>query len=201
MRLYAERPGRLARQLVADVLAIAWAVGWILLGIAAHDLLLRLQGPGFTLVRAGDSVSGAFDGAAEGVSGVPLVGDQLAGALAPGADAGRTLTQAGQQLVDVVGTAATGLGILVAVLGLLPVFAVWLPLRIRYALAAGAAVAARGAGGDVLALRALTHRPVRELHRVAPDPARAWRDEDPHAVRALADLELHGLGLRGLSGR
>ncbi|GAA1869092.1 hypothetical protein GCM10009836_57080 [Pseudonocardia ailaonensis] len=198
MRLYAERPARLTGQVLADVLAIAWAVVWILLGVAAHDLLLRLQGPGFTLVRAGESIRDAFDGAARGAGDVPLIGDRLAGAFGPGSDAGRTLVEAGQQQISVVGTVATGAGILIVVLGLLPVLAVWLPLRIRFA---RAATAARGASGEVLALRALAHRPVRQLNRVGTDPAAAWRTGDPEVVGALADLELKALGLRGISGR
>ncbi|MFC5950781.1 hypothetical protein ACFQH9_21155 [Pseudonocardia lutea] len=198
MRVYAERPERVAGQVLADVVAVAWAVVWISLGVAAHDLLLRLQGPGRTLVQAGESIRGAFDGAARGAGEVPFVGDRLAGAFAPGADAGSSLVAAGQQQIDTVAAVATGAGVLVAVLGLLPVLAVWLPLRIRYARRATAAAGAREAGPDVLALRALTHRPLRTLLRITPDPAGAWRTGDPAAVAALAEAELRSLGLRGL---
>jgi hypothetical protein len=48
----------------------------------------------------------------------------------------------------------------------------------------------------LFALRALTNRPLRQLHRVHPDPARAWRAGDPAATAALAELELAALGLR-----
>jgi hypothetical protein len=195
MRLYAERPGRLGRQLLSDVLAVAWAVAWIRLAVTTHDLLLTLQAPGRTLVQAGGSVSGAFDGAAQGVGGVPLVGEQLARALTPGSDAGRSLATAGQQLVDTVGGVALGAGIVVAVLGLIPVLTVWLPLRVRYARAASAAVVARGRGGDLLALRALV---LRRIPGDGVDPATVWRGGDPDAVATLADVELRALGLREL---
>jgi len=201
MRVYAERPGRFGLQVLSDVLAVAWAILWILLATTTHDLLLTLQGPGRTLVEAGGSVSGAFDGAARGVGNVPLVGGQLAQAFAPGSDAGRSLVTAGQQLIDTVGGIALGAGLLVAVVGLLPVLTLWLPLRIRYARSATHAVAARAAGPDLLALRALV---TRRLPRSTDDPAAAWRTGDPDAVAALAAVELKALGLRparSLSGR
>ncbi|GAA4540753.1 hypothetical protein [Pseudonocardia xishanensis] len=195
MRVYAERPGRFGLQALSDLLAVAWTVGWIQLATTTHDLLLTLQAPGRTLVQAGDSVSGAFDGAARGVGNVPLVGDQLSQAFAPGSDAGRSLVTAGQQLVDTVGGVAVGAGLLVALIGLLPVLTVWLPLRVRFARAATHAVAARAAGGDLLALRALV---TRRLPVSGTDPAALWRAGDPDAVAALADVELRALGLRSL---
>ena len=67
--------------------------------------------------------------------------------------------------------------------------------RLRWAREARAAEALRGAAGSeaLLALRALAHRPLPELRRVAADPYRAFASGD-HA--ALADLERRALGLR-----
>ena len=195
MRVYAERPGRAAGQLLSDLVAIGWVVLWVLLALGAHDLVLRLQAPGRTLVDAGGSVQGAFDGAAQSAGGLPLVGDRLADALAPGSDAGARIVAAGQQLIDTVGLIAIGAGVLVGVLGVLPVLAIWLPLRVRYTRRASAAVAARARGGDLLALRALLRR---RIVVEGVDPATAWRAGDPDAVATLADLELRALGLREL---
>jgi len=49
---------------------------------------------------------------------------------------------------------------------------------------------------DLLALRALTHRPLWELQRVDPRPGAAYAGGDRAVVARLAQLELDALGLR-----
>ena len=63
--------------------------------------------------------------------------------------------------------------------------------RRRGGLAAGAA---RGPDPDLLALNALTRRPMSRL-RVVPNPADGWRRGDAAVVSALAEVELAALGL------
>jgi hypothetical protein len=196
MRFYAERPARAALQLSADVLAVAWVTLCVLVARAAHDLVLRLQEPARALTGAGDSISGAFDGAARTASDVPFVGDDLARALATGTGAGDSLATAGRDQVEAIASVALGTGAVVALVGALPVLLLWLPLRLRYARLARSAVAARAVDTDLLALRAIARRPVRQLLAVAPDPAASWRRDDRNTVRALAALELRSLGLR-----
>jgi hypothetical protein len=196
MRFYAERPGRVALQVLADLLVIGWVVLVVDIALAAQELLLRLQGPGEALVEAGDAIRGSFDGAARTAREVPLIGDALATALSGGTAAGERLAAAGQQQVDAVASIALGNAIGIVVLGALPVVLVWATLRVRYALAAGGAVAVRGRDVDLLALQALSRRSVRRLLRVGPDPAGAWRRDDRAAVARLAALELASLGLR-----
>ena len=60
----------------------------------------------------------------------------------------------------------------------------------------GSAARVRGVDTDLLALRAMTNRPVRRLLRVSPDPAAAWRRDDREVVHALAALELRSLGMK-----
>ena len=196
MRIYAERPGRAALQLLADLLAVGWIVLCVLVARAAHDLLLRLQEPARALAGAGESIRGAFDDAARTASGVPLVGDDLERALGTGTGAGESLATAGREQMEAIATFALGTGIAIVVLGTLPVLLVWLPLRLRYARLARSAVTARAVDTDLLALRAIARRPVRRLLRVSPDPAAAWRRDDRDVVRDLAALELRSLGLR-----
>ncbi|MEQ3551882.1 hypothetical protein WIS52_15525 [Pseudonocardia nematodicida] len=196
MRWYAELPTRLARQVVADVIALVWTVLAVLAGIAVRDGLLALQGPGESLVAAGGRVSQTFTGVSGTLSGIPLFGDDLARALAPATGAGEDLATAGREFGDTVGTLATGALIVVPLLLLLPVLLGWLPLRLRYARRAGAAVAARHGAPELLAVRALARVPVHRLTRVAPDPAAAWRSGDPVVTGRLAALELSDLGLR-----
>ncbi|BBG05062.1 MULTISPECIES: hypothetical protein [Pseudonocardia] len=196
MRWYAERPARLARQVVADLLAVLWAALAVLAGIAVHDGLRTLEGPGRSLVAAGGRMSEVFTGMAGAVSSLPFVGADLAVALDPATRAGADLATAGHEFGRTVGTLATGSLVVVPLLMLMPVLLGWLPLRLNYARRAGAAVAARASAPDLLAVRALARVPVSRLTRIAPDPAAAWRAGDPAVVAGLAALELTALGLR-----
>lgn len=196
MRLYAERPDRLALQLTADVLAVVWVVLAVVAGTAVHDGLLALQGPGRMLTETGGRIGETFSGAAGAAGAIPFFGDDLARALDPAAGAGADLVRAGQDYGEALAGVALWAGVLVVVLALVPVLLGWLPLRLRYARRAGAATAARDTCPDLLALRALGRVPVHRLVEVAPDPATAWRDGDPDVIRRLAALELAGLGLR-----
>lgn len=196
MRWYAERPDRLARQLVADVVALLWAVLAVVAGLTVREGLNALRAPGNALVGAGGQVTESFAGIAGAVAGIPFVGSDLARALDPAAGAGSRLADAGQEFGDTVATVANWSAVLLPLLLLLPVLLGWLPLRLRYARRAAAAVSARGVAPDLLAVRALARVPVARLTRIAPDPAAAWRSGDPDVVRRLAALELADLGLR-----
>ena len=195
MRLYAERPGRLGRQLLADLLAVVWIVLAVLAGLAARDGLLALQGPGRALAEAGARFGDAFADAADAVRGIPLIGGELARALTPATGTGTDLVRTGEAYTDAVASVAAWAGVLVPLVATVPVLLGWLPLRLAYARRAGAAVLAREQAPDLLALRALGRVPVHRLVAVAPDPAAAWRQGDPTVVRRLAALELSDLGL------
>jgi hypothetical protein len=196
MTIYAERPARLFRQLLADGLAIAWLVLLVVLGRAAYDLVLQLQAPARGVVQAGEAIRGTFDGAAQTASGVPLVGDDLARALDGGSAAGSSLAQSGMEQLQTIASLALGTGIAIVVVGALPLLVLWLPLRIRYARMASAAVAVRDGDTDLLALRALARAPVRRLLTASDDPASAWRRNDHGVIHRLAAIELGRLGLR-----
>jgi hypothetical protein len=196
MRIYAERPGRVALQLLADALVVGWTVAVVALARAAHGRVLGLQVPGQRLTGAGEAIRGAFDGAAGTAGRVPLVGDDLARALGTGTGAGEALASAGRDVTAAAGAAGVAAAVLLLAVGIVPVVTVWLALRVRWVRLAGSARAARVADPDLLALRALAGRPARRLLAVTPDPAGAWRRGDPAAVAALAALELRALGLR-----
>jgi hypothetical protein len=196
MRIYAERPVRILRQLVADVLAIGWVVVVVLAALAVREVILRLQGPATALADAGTSIAGVFTGAAQTAGKVPFVGGDLSAALGQGTGAGERIAAAGREQVETIASVASGTAVVLIIIGVLPVLFLWLPLRIRYARAASAAVAVRDLDDDLLALRAMTRLPVRKLLSVSPDPAAAWRASDAEAIRGLAALELARLGLR-----
>ncbi len=196
MRFYAERPARAARQLLADVLVIAWV--WLVVTIAkaGRSLIEQLQGPADALTSAGQSVRDTFAGAAKTASQIPLVGEDLARALGLGTGAGESLAAAGQRQEQILDTVGLWAAIAIVAFAAVPVVLLWLYVRLRYARAAGSAVVARARDIDLLALRALTHQPTRQLLQVSGDPAGAWRRDDPGVVNDLAALELRALGLR-----
>jgi hypothetical protein len=196
MRFYAERPGRAGLQLLGDLVAAGWVWLTVFVARTVHDFVLGLQGPARTLAGAGESVRGAFDNAARTAAGVPFIGEDLARALSTGTGAGDSLVAAGQEQIEAIARVAFGTTVATVVLGAMPVLFVWLPLRLRYARLARSAVTARGVDSDLLALRAITRRPVRALLRISPDPASSWRRDDRAVVHELAALELRSLGLR-----
>lgn len=198
MKIYADRAPAAARQLITDLLVVAWVYFAIRAAMWLHDLVQKLAVPGQRLEGAGADLAKGLTDVSDKIDRVPVVGDELTEPFNGAADAARSLAGAGQQQQDVVNdlALALSLGLLVFPLGL--VLFVWLPLRIRWMRRAGAAASLRSApaGRDLLALRALATQPLRKLTKIDPDVAQAWRRGDEDVVRALAALELKDLGLR-----
>ena len=155
---------------------------------AARDVVLQLQGPAGKLTGAGDAIRGTFDNAAATASGVPFVGDDLARALGTGSTAGDSLSSSGREIAATAATAGVAVAAAILLLGVLPVVAVWLTLRVRWMRAAASARAARAADPDLLALQALTRRSTRRLLEVSPEPGAAWRHGDPAGSRPPSPL-------------
>jgi hypothetical protein len=203
MQLYARDPVRRTRQLAADAGLLAWVLLWVLVARTVHAAVLVLAEPGRAVEDLGDSVAGNMASAAGVAEDVPVVGDELAAPFGALADAGGSVTGAGQAAQDAVGTLAT---VLAVVLVLLPVgwlLLRWLPWRLRYVREAGAArrLLAGTPDLDVLAARALATAPLPRLAALPPGIGAAWHAGEPAAVRALAALELRRLGLRLPDGR
>ncbi|RKT56636.1 hypothetical protein [Saccharothrix australiensis] len=207
MKWYADRPGRLAWQVVADLLAVAWVWFWVTAALAARDAVLALRGPGDGLTRAGSGLRDTFGEAAAKARDLPLVGGKLGEALDRGRAAGGTLVDAGNTQVEAVETGALWLATALIAVPVAFLLVTWLPLRVRYALRAGAVRRLRDTGRrDLLALQALNRLPLRELARFDGDPAEAWRRRDEHvisllAARQLAVCGLHDRGRRGTAAR
>ena len=198
MTLYAQTRWRRARQLVADLLVIAWVVLWVRAGLWVHDVVGRLAAPGRTLEDAGSSLSDSLTSAGDTVARVPLVGDDARAPFTAAGGAADSIAQAGVEVQQGANQLALLLGLTIAVVPILLVVAVWLYARTRFVSRARAArsILDSAADLDLFALRALATQPVRALARVSDDPANAWRRRDPEVVRALASLELQSLGLR-----
>ena len=177
MRIYAERPGRALLQLLADVAVVVWVVFVVQVAHAARDVVLQLQGPAGKLTGAGDAIRSTFDNAAATASGVPFVGDDLARALGTGSSAGDSLSSSGREIAATAATAGMAVAAAILLLGVLPVVAVWLTLRVHWVRAAASA-------------RARADRRSRPARPAGADPP-----PDPAAARGVARAR------RGLAAR
>jgi hypothetical protein len=202
VKLYADRLPTAIRQLVTDLLVVIWIYLWIRAALWVYDMVQKLGVPGKELETAGGGIADNLSDAGGKVGRVPLVGDQLVKPFGGAADAARSLADAGRQQQQIVGRIALVLALVAVAVPLALVLFGWLPLRVRWIRRAGVATSVRDApaGRDLLALRALSSAPLSDLTRLGPDIAQSWRNGDPEAVDALADLELRKLGLSA-SGR
>ena len=195
MKLYAETPGLRTRQLVGDLAVLAWMAAWVAAGVALYRLVEKLAVPGARVEQAGSSFAGDIAEIQQKVGRLPVVGGELQDPFGRLAGVGRTLAAAGVTQQEVVHQLSLWLGVVVAVVPIVVLLLVWLPRRVSWAREAGAASRLRMDGADLelFAIRAVANRPLRDLHRVTPDPAGDLRAGE---YQALADLELRALGLR-----
>jgi hypothetical protein len=195
VKLYAETAGQRTRQLVGDLAVLAWTAAWVAAGVALNRLVEKLAVPGERVEQAGGSFAGDIAEIQQTVGRLPVVGDELQDPFGRLAGVGRTLAAAGATQQEIVHQLALWLGVAVAVVPIVALLLVWLPGRVSWAREAGAASRLRMDGADLelFAIRAVANRPLRDLHRVTPDPAGDLRAGE---YQALADLELRALGLR-----
>jgi hypothetical protein len=198
MQPYAQHPALRSRQVAADLGMLVWLIGWLLVARAVHSAVLALAAPGRAVEDLGTSVAGDMRSAAEAAQSVPIVGDELSGPFDALADAGGSVTGAGQAAQDAVGTLAAVLAVVLVVLPVGWLLLRWLPWRLRYVREAGAARRMLTGTPDlhVFAARALATVPLPRLAALPAGTGAAWQAGDPAAVRALAGLELDRLGLR-----
>jgi len=195
---YAATPGRALLQAASDVLMILWLVLWFLIGKAVHTAIAALAEVGRRVEGGANGIAGNLDSAGNGAGKIPLVGDTVSKPLQAAGNAARDLAGAGHGLDQRATTLSIILALAVAIPPALAIFVPWLLLRLRFARRAGAAATlARTPGGDrLLALRALTNRPLAKVLTAGPDPVEAWRVGDPETIRLLAALELRAAGLK-----
>ncbi|TQL67112.1 hypothetical protein FB381_0985 [Nocardioides albertanoniae] len=197
MLLYADIPSRRIAQVLADVLTLAWIVGWIVVGRLVHELISALAVPGEKMDEAGRSLSERLLEAAGRVDDLPLVSDGFSTPFEGAARAADRLSAAGESQVEAVGTIALGFAVAVVVVPVVMWLLVYVPLRWRFIRTATSTrrFLEAGTGADLVALRAMSTRPLHELAKISNDPVRAWRDGDAAVVAELAALELNAAGL------
>jgi hypothetical protein len=201
MKLYAETAGLRARQLVGDLLVLAWTAGWLLAARELYRLVEQLAAPGRAVEAAGTSFATDVGEVQRTVGRIPVVGGELREPFGRLGGVGRTLADAAATQQQVVHELALWLGVVVAAVPVVALLLVWLPRRVGWAREATAASGLRRDPADLelFALRAVANRPLRQLRRVTADPAGALRAGD---YAGLAALELRALGLRpARSGR
>jgi hypothetical protein len=198
MRIYADRPGAGLRQVITDLIVLGWAGFWIWAGVWVYHQVSKLAVPGQKIEGAGTGMADGLSEAGRRVGSLPAVGDSLARPFDQAAAAASALADAGRAQQAAVHNLAVALVVMVLVVPLGLVIFGWLPARVRWVRRATLAAGLRGqsAGRDLLALRALTRQPLRRLMAIHPEPAMAWRNQDPAVLSSLAALELRTLGLK-----
>ena len=195
---YAATPGRAFLQAGADFLVLLWVLLWVVIGRLVHRTIDGFAEAGQKVEHGANGIAGNLDGAGNSAAKIPLVGNTVRSPLRAAGAAARDLAGAGHGLDQKATALAIILALAVAVPPALAVLVPWLLLRLRFARRAGAAAElARSPGGDrLLALRALTNRPLSRVLGCADDPVEGWRIGDPEVIGRLAALELRSVGLK-----
>jgi hypothetical protein len=198
VKLYSDFGAHRARQILADVIAVAFIAGWIWLGATIHGLLIQLARYGRQMEDAGAGFREAMTEAGDTLGGVPLIGSGIRTPFDAASGAGGALEGVGQNQQDLIEQLAVTVGVAVAVLPVLMILVLWLVPRIRFVRGAGTTKAAvRAATGmDLLALRALANQKLATIASVDADAMGAWRRGDALVIRQLASLELKSSGIR-----
>jgi hypothetical protein len=199
MRFYPALPAQRGRTVLRDlvVLLLLFLFAW--LGLKVHNAVDQLAVLGTGVEDAGTEIQGGFDTAAEAVTGVPIVGDDLADGLR---DAGRAsggeLAERGQAGRESVHRLANLLGLVTFLIPALLVLSRTLPDRISQI--RGLTAAERVLGGPLdpdrrrlLAMRAAFSLPYGELVRYTRDP---FGDLAAGRYDALIAAALEEAGLR-----
>ncbi|MFM2352652.1 MAG: hypothetical protein RLZZ608_58 [Actinomycetota bacterium] len=198
MSLYSDYPAARTRQIIADVAGLGMVVIVIAIASAVTAAIRTLGSFGRDLEAAGLDFQNGLSGAADALGDVPLIGDGIRGPFDAAASAGASVAEAGRGQQQFVEFVAVSTGLTVALIPLIMLALIWVLPRVRFARRSTALrrMIANGMTADTLAARAVAHAPLVQLVAVHPDPAAAWRANDPRLVRALAGIELRRAGVR-----
>ncbi len=198
MRFYPDLPRQRRATLAGDAALVLALLVLALLAMWVHDAVLELTSVGRGVQEAGRSVESGFESAAGAVGGVPLVGEQLSGALreTSGGTAGRAV-EAGKAGVDAAEDLANLLGWLAFLVPAGLLLSRVVPARVRQVrrLTDAAQVLYLPDDDDhrrLLASRAAFGLPYGTLLRHTPDPLGDLR-EGRHDALVAAAFEDAGL--------
>src|SRR4051812_27985436 len=77
LRPYSVNPPRLALQVVADVLVLAWIYLWYRVGVAVHDAVTSAASVGYRIQNSAGGVADSLDQAGRNVGNTPLIVSSL----------------------------------------------------------------------------------------------------------------------------
>lgn len=197
-RLYATPGPTLRRQVLGDAVALAVVAAAVWLAVRVRAAVWRLADPARSIGSGADGIADQLAAGRDGVADVPLVGDPLSAPLDGASDGAAAIAAASYEQVLAVERLATVLAVVIVALPLLVALVARLSPRVRWWRRTKDVhrLSSAGPQGDrVLALRALSSATPRDLLAVHPDPAAAWRGDDPTVVRDLASLHLRALGV------
>ena len=198
MSLYSDYPGARTRQIIADVFGVIAVIIVVTIAATITAAIRTLAAFGRDLEAAGLDFQAGLLEAADALGDVPVIGDGIRAPFDLAASGGQAVADAGrgqQQLVEFI---AVSVGWSVALVPLVLIALIWLVPRLRFAQRSSRmrSMITRGLTVDTLAARALARAPLAQLVAVHPDPAAAWRSQQPDALRDLAAIELRRAGIR-----
>ena len=183
---------------VVDLVVAAWVALWVAMGVAIAGEVRGLRQLSGTVTRVGVAVQQTGQ-TLEGLSGVPLVGDKVAGAARDVDAAGRSAIQSGRRSRESIHSLSWMLGVFLAVIPTVPLLALYVPARVAIERERRALRRLVADHRDdpvlrrLLAQRALLTLPYQQLvDGEGHDPIDQARDE---RMNELADAELERLGL------
>ena len=212
MQIWSERPGAMAREIVADLLTLGWVVIWATIGIRLYGFLANLAGAGRLVRDGGSGITNAGVQVGAALEGIPLVGEgAAAGVRGAFSGAGDPLMRFGTDLERLLIVIAALLGMLVVAAALAPWLNRYVPWRVarwrRLNAASRAIRRHRFAKADphddaeltrLIASRALHRLEYDELLEFTPDPFGDWLTGRHDR---LAQAELDRVGLRSVAAQ
>jgi hypothetical protein len=199
MRFYPALPAQKFRTVLGDLVVLLFLLLFAWAGLKVHDAVDQLAVLGTGVEEAGTAIQGGFDTAAEGVDGVPVVGDDLADGLRDaGSSSGGELAERGQEGRESVHRLANLLGLVTFLLPAILLLSRNLPRRIAQIRQLTAADRVLGRPLDperrrLLAMRAAFSLPYTVLVGYTKDPL---GDLAAGRYDALASAALEEVGLR-----
>lgn len=185
-------------QILADVIAVLAIILFIRTGIAVHDKIASFAVWGERISAAGERLGNSLTNIGDTLGGIPLIGGLISDPFNNASKAAEEWEKVGADMQRQIESVAFGVGLGVALVPIGFILLIWLIPRLSFAVRAARvrSVATSPAGLDLLALRALASAPVKDLQRISPDVAEAWRNRDEPTIRALAALSLERSGVK-----
>jgi hypothetical protein len=181
---------------VLDIVAVAYVVVWLALGVAIGLDIRRQVDLADQVVRVGATLRETGEGF-QTLAAIPFVGGEIGEVATRVAEAGAEVETSGRESADAIREMSVLVAIAVGLLPLLVLVPFYLPLRLAWRRDVAAIREALRQGQTpalmrVLALRALVTLPYDRLRALEPDP---WGAVERGEVDALAEAELRRLGL------